>query len=326
MCTELERMRINTTGGAASGEATITQREREVAERDHEPIMRRMVGLDFVWDYQRSMIDLVFMKGLAAPRIAGMIGGNRYLQARPQKRYDDTAIVMIELVKHGYSSARGTQMIARMNAIHARFGIRQEDYVYVLTSFMFEPIRWNARFGWRRFTEIEKHANYCFWREVGKRMQLTAIPESYAACEQFNEQYERERLQRTASSVGLAAVMFRLLESWVPAVVRPLVRPGLSALVDDAVLACFDLPPAPRWLKWLVPAVLRLRARALRLWPRRRKPGYYVDKPLRSYVNGYSVAELGPPDDWRDDLPDNKSDNKLDNRPDNRRDSRNAGV
>lgn len=301
-------MYICETSGAASGETTSTQREREIAERDHEPIMRRLVGLDFVWDYQRSMIDLVFMKGLAAPRIAGMIGGNHYLQARPQKRYDDTSIVMIELVKHGYSSARGAQMITRMNAIHGRFGIRQEDYVYVLTSFMFEPIRWNARFGWRGFTGIEKHANYCFWREIGKRMELTAIPESYAACEQFNQQYERERLQRTTSGVRLAAVMFQLLESWVPALVRPLVRPGLSALVDDAVLGCFGLPPAPRWLKWLVPAVLRLRARALRMWPRRRTPGYYVDKPLRSYVDGYSVAELGPPDDWRAGGPDHRPD------------------
>jgi len=260
--------------------------------------MRRLVGLEFAWDYQRSMIDLVFMKGLAAPRIAGMIGGNRYMQARPQKRYDDTSIVMIELVKHGYSSARGEKMIARMNAIHSRFAIRQDDYAYVLTSFMFEPIRWNARFGWRRFTESEKHANHVFWREVGRRMHLTAIPESYEACEQLNEQYERDHLRRTTSSVRLAAVMFKLLRSWVPAVVRPLVRPGLSALVDDRVLACFDVPPAPRWLKWLVPALLRLRARALWAWPRRRKPAYYVDRPLRSYIDGYTAAELGPPVSW----------------------------
>jgi hypothetical protein len=164
---------------------------------------------------------------------------------------------------------------------------------------MFEPIRWNARFGWRPLTGVETYAHYCFWREVGTRMGLTEIPD-YESCEQFNVQYEQTRLQRTASSVALAGVMFRLLESWMPAPVRPLVRPGLSALVDDAVLACFDLPPAGRWLKWLVPAVLRLRARALRWWPRRR-PSYYIDRPVRSYVNGYSVVELGPPNDWRAD-------------------------
>ena len=36
-----------------------------------------------------------------------------------------------------------------MNRIHGRFEISNEDFVYVLSSFVFEPIRWNARFGWR---------------------------------------------------------------------------------------------------------------------------------------------------------------------------------
>jgi len=271
---------------------------RDEAERDHEAIMKRLVGVEFAWDYRRSMIDLVFMKGLAAPRISGTIAANRYLQARPQKRYDDTSIMMIELVKHGHSSVRGAQMLERMNQVHARFHIRQDDYLYILTSCMFEPIRWNARFGWRPFTEVEKYANYCFWREIGKRMHLTEIPDGFEACEQFNLDYERTRLGRTQSSVALAAVLFGLLESWMPRLVRPLVRPGLSALVDDAILACFDLPPAARWLKWLVPRVLRLRARALRIWPRRRRPAFHVDRPLRSYPAGYTVPELGPPDDW----------------------------
>jgi hypothetical protein len=291
----------NHVGCSSCGERAITPHEREIAERDHEAIMRDLVGVLFRWDFQRSMIDLVFMKGLAAPRIAGLIGANRYLPAKPQKRYDDTAIMMTELVKHGHSSERGRQMIDRMNHIHSRFRIRQEDYIFVLTSFMFEPIRWNARFGWRPFSHIEKYAGYCFWREVGKRMQLTEIPDSYEACQRFNEDYEVQQLRRTHASVALAAILFRLLESWMPAPARPFVRPGLSALVDDSLLACFDVPPAGRLLKWLVPAVLRLRARALRLLPRRKTARYYADKPLRSYQHGYTIAELGPPDDWSAD-------------------------
>jgi hypothetical protein len=294
-------MQANASRDGVSGETAVTQRDRELAERDHEAIMRHLVGVAFPWDFQRSLIDLVFMKGLAAPRIAGLINANGYIQAKTQKRYDDTSIMMIEIVKHGHSSARGAQMITRMNEVHARFRIRQDDYAYVLTSFMFEPIRWNARFGWRAFTAIERHASYCFWREVGKRMQLTAIPDSYAACERFNLDYEAQQLHRTNASVALAALLFKLLESWMPRPLRPLVRPGLSALVDDSLLACFDVPPAPRWLKWLAPRMLRLRAGALRLLPRRRKSRYYVDQPLRSYAGGYTIAELGPPDDWNGD-------------------------
>jgi len=300
-------MHDDASGGSGSDAPTIAERDREIAERDHEAIMRHLAGVAFPWDFQRSMIDLVFMKSLAAPRIAGLIGANRYLPGHAQKRYDDTSIMMIEIVKHGHSSVRARQVITRMNQIHARFHIRQDDYAYVLTSFMFEPIRWNARFGWRRFTDVEKYASYCFWREVGTRMQLTALPDSYEACERFNTDYETRQLRRTSASVALSAVLFQLLESWMPRALRRLVRPGLAALVDDKLLACFDVPPPPRWVKWLVPRLLQLRARALRYGPRRRKSAYYVDKPLRSYARGYTVPELGPPDDWRarsDDNPD----------------------
>lgn len=260
--------------------------------------MRRLAGHDFAWDYQRSMIDIVFAKSLAAPRIAGLIGGQGYIQAMPQKRYDDTAILMIEFVKHGYSSERGARMIARMNEIHARFRIRQDDYLYVLTSFMFEPIRWNARFGWRPLTEVEKLSNFYFWREVGLRMDLEIIPDTYEECEAFNVAYERDQLRRTESSVELAKVLFALLESWVPGPLRPLVRPGMSALLDDHLQTCFDMPPPPAWMAWLVPRALRARARALRLLPNRFSTGFYVDGRLRSYPRGYSIPDLGPPNDW----------------------------
>ena len=69
------------------------QRQEEIdsldPRKDCEAIMRRLVGREFPFDYQRSMIDLVFLKDLAAPRIAGLIFAgfpgeacpNRHLQA-----------------------------------------------------------------------------------------------------------------------------------------------------------------------------------------------------------------------------------------------------
>ena len=77
---------------------------------------------------------------------------HREFEARAQKRYDDTDLVVGEIVEHGFDSERGVRAIARMNAIHARFAIANEDMLYVLSTFVFEPIRWNAR--WR-------HARSC---------------------------------------------------------------------------------------------------------------------------------------------------------------------
>jgi len=39
-----------------------------------------------------------------------------------------------------------------MNQLHGRFDIANEDFLYVLSTFIFEPIRWNTRFGWRPAT------------------------------------------------------------------------------------------------------------------------------------------------------------------------------
>jgi hypothetical protein len=271
---------------------------RAIAERDHEAIMRRLAGVDFPWDYQRSMIDMGFAKGLAAPRVAGLIAAQGYFVARPQKRYDDTSIILVGFIKEGYSSERGARMMARMNEVHGRFHIRQDDYLYILTLLMFEPVRWNARFGWRRMTDVERLANYYFWREVGARMGITDIPGSYEACEAYNVAFERDNVHRTEASASLAKDLFKMLESWVPGPVRPWVKPGMTVLLDDWVRECYDLDEPPAWMSWLIPRALEARARVLGFLPRRRDARFYGASGQRTYPNGYTIEDLGPPADW----------------------------
>ncbi|MGA7215407.1 MAG: oxygenase MpaB family protein, partial [Terrimicrobiaceae bacterium] len=53
------------------------------------------------------------------------------------------------------------------------------DYLYVLSTFIYEPIRWIDRFGWRGLTGNERLASYYFWCAVGRRVGIREIPESY---------------------------------------------------------------------------------------------------------------------------------------------------
>ena len=267
-------------------------------QRDCEAIMRLLVGVEFPFDYQRSMIDLVFLKDLAAPRIAGLIYGNGYIGRFPQKRYDDTAIFMMEFVKHGFRSPRGAAMIERLNRIHAAFRIRQEDYLYVLVGLMFEPIDWNERFGWRRMTAREREAHYWFWRGVGERMNLTVIPPDYDAARRFKSDYEARALRRTRAGVALTRQLFVLVEGWLPRPARRWVRPALAALLEPPFLAYFDLPEPGRWMRGAVDAALRARSRVARWIPTRSQPSFSVDRRMRSYPAGYRPDQLGPPDDW----------------------------
>ena len=36
-----------------------------------------------------------------------------------------------------------------MNRMHGRYAISNDDYLYVLSTFVLVPIRWNHAYGWR---------------------------------------------------------------------------------------------------------------------------------------------------------------------------------
>ena len=124
---------------------------------------------------------------------------------RPQKRYDDTQLLISAFCEFGYESDFGKRAIRRMNEIHCRFEIANEDFLYVLSTMVFEPIRWNARFGWRPLIPAERLANFFFWREVGRRMNIKEIPESYGEFEAFNVEFERTRFAYTDAGARVAA-------------------------------------------------------------------------------------------------------------------------
>ena len=172
---------------------------------DHSRIVYLDTCYEFPWDTTRSL-ELALFRTFAVPSVAAVLDSTGEFSRAAQKRYDDTDLILSTIVEAGYDSAEGKRAIRQMNRIHGRFEISNEDFLYVLSSFVFEPIRWNARFGWRPLIEAEKLATFEFWREVGRRMAIKGIPESYAELRRYNEDYERRHFRRTeqAERVGRA--------------------------------------------------------------------------------------------------------------------------
>ena len=174
--------------------------------RDHLRIVHLDVSYEFPFDTTRAL-ELAFFRTFAVPSIARLLDETGEFRERPQRRYDDTDLIVSAIAEHGYDSPEGTRALRRMNGIHARFEIANEDFLYVLSTFVFEPVRWNRRFGWRPLVEQEWLAAFHFWREVGRRMAIREIPETYGAFERFNVEYERDRFRRTAAGERVAASM-----------------------------------------------------------------------------------------------------------------------
>lgn len=261
--------------------------------REHQRIVFLSMRLDFPFDTTRAL-ELALFRTYCVPSISTLLDRTGEFGQRAQKRYDDTDILISELVDWGYDSERGRRAISRMNALHGRFQIANRDFLYVLSTFIYEPIRWNARFGWRLLCEEEKLAYYYFWREVGSRMKIQDIPESYEAFETFNREFEQRhfRFSETNQRVGIATR--ELFVSWLPRPFARLVRACIYALLDEPMLNAFGFRRPSRLMRWLVTSALRARAFALRFTPARRRPLLRTALRQASYPDGYTIEHVGP--------------------------------
>ncbi|MGQ0602563.1 MAG: oxygenase MpaB family protein [Anaerolineales bacterium] len=263
-------------------------------ERDHQEIVRLISEYEFPFDTTRSL-EFALFRTYAVPSVAELLARTGEFSRAPQKRYDDTDLILSELYEHGYDSERGRRALRRMNQQHGRYSIANEDFLYVLSTFVFETPRWVGCFGYRPMTDNEKLALFFFWRELGNRMNIQNIPEQREELERFNREYEAAHFSYTESVRQVGDATCALFLGWfLPKALYPLGRPFLYTLMDDALLAAFRYPTPPAWLRGLVQGALQLRGRLIRWLPPRTRPRLRTAQPHRTYPNGYVIEDLGP--------------------------------
>ncbi len=272
----------------------ITRRIAELdPARDCQKIVYLLQSYEFPWDYERAL-EFSLFRTYAVPAISGLLAKTGEFLTRPRKRYDDTELILYEIAEHGFDSERGQAALARLNAMHGRFSISNNDFLYVLSTFIFEPIRWIRRFGWRPLTENEKQGIFHFYCELGRRMHIKNIPKDSTSFEDYNLEYEQEhfRYSETNYKVG-AATRDLLLGFYLPKFLWPLGRPFVYALMDERLIKAFRFPKQSTGLQAFARQALRFRGRLLRWFPERRKPrlGTQVKRP--TYPESYRIEELG---------------------------------
>lgn len=259
----------------------------------HQEIVQRVGFYEYPWLLRKSL-EFALFRTYAVPSISALLAHTGQFHGGGQKRYDDTALLIAEITENGYDSERGRAAIRRMNQLHRRWDIANDDYLYVLSTFIFTPIYFHRRFGWRTPTQHENLANYYFWVEVGRHMGIKDIPVTFEAYEAFHHAYEAQHFHYSESNRQIADVTINTFLAWYAAPLRPLVREGLYALLDAPLRRAFGYP-APHPLLTAVEGVLKLLALIVRyLLPPRRTPFLLTRQPNRTYPAGYTLETLGP--------------------------------
>eukprot|EP00698_Gefionella_okellyi_P006108 TRINITY_DN15568_c0_g1_i1.p1 TRINITY_DN15568_c0_g1~~TRINITY_DN15568_c0_g1_i1.p1 ORF type:complete len:322 (+),score=58.53 TRINITY_DN15568_c0_g1_i1:90-1055(+) len=273
---------------------------REVSKLDPKTDFERILFLagayDLPADYELAN-TFGLVRTFAIESIGQLLDKTAQFKNCCQKRYDDTLLLMSFMLEYGPTSDKGSSALQRMNEIHSHYKISNDDYIFVLSTFILEPIRFSSRFSWRSYTTKEQEAMYWFYHHVGTRMGITDIPPDLASLEKWSDDYERAHLLRTDAGRHVLRDAVALFAGWCPRVMRPLVPVVVTAalaVVQPHLVSVFQLGTPNRVLMMLVRMVFYARAAVLRLLPRRsvKSP---VHLTLRQSKH-LSYAKCGVPD------------------------------
>lgn len=261
-------------------------------KKDYEEIVRLVGTMEYPWLLKKSL-EFALFRTYAVPHTSRILAASGQFDRHGQKRYDDTTLMLSGMAEKGIDSEHGRIVIESMNRLHGRWNIKNDDMLYVLSTFIFEPIRWHEQYGWRKPTYNEKLGNYYFWAEVGRRMGINDIPDTFEAYEQFNIEHEKKyfRYDDACRQIGLSTM--DVFVNWYPKPLRPIVREVILAFMDDALLNAMGFPKPHSFVRWLAHTGLKIFGRILRFMPPRRKPYLYTQEPNRSYPAGFKAEELG---------------------------------
>lgn len=263
--------------------------------RDSHQISLHVSAYDFPWDNLQALSFALF-RTYAVPSIGRLLDETGEFTGRVQKRYDDTGLLLEEVQRHGMGSARGRSAVRRINQMHAMYDISNEDFRYVLATFVVVPKRWMDDYGFRPMSPNEVAAVTNYYLELGRHMAIKDLPADYVGFEKLLDDYEREHFAFDPGGRRVADSTLDLMttfppNSWAP---KWVVKRFAYSLMDEPLLRAFRYPVPTRFERAFFNGGMRLRARLLRFFPARSKPkwvsayGYF-----RTYPAGYEIDDLG---------------------------------
>ncbi|ABS06069.1 oxygenase MpaB family protein [Kineococcus radiotolerans] len=273
--------------GLVTPQVLSPQRLAEVNE-----VYRRLALAEFATE-SRIGFHLAYLRTFASPRVAGLLSHTGQMQKEPRRRGTDTGLFMYELIHHGLGSEVGDEVVRRLNGMHHRFSIRNEDYVWILGTFVVLGVRTIRRFGWRELTVFEEQASIDWYRELAARMDLTDVPETFEEFDRWFSDYEQTQLRSSPAGRQLIAATLDTVFDPVPTPLRPLAVRAAAVLLEEPARSALGFAAPGPIVRTAVHALFRLRALRRRRQPT--PPSWFKPGAATSvYPQGYGLNDLGP--------------------------------
>ncbi|KAH9823627.1 Glutathione S-transferase [Teratosphaeria destructans] len=150
------------------------------------------------------------------------------------QRMQATVYLIGALPAYPLKSKNSGLVISRINEHHHRYGIKinSDDILYLVIHFGVAPIPWINKFGYRKLEPFEVHAIWILWREIGVRMGVRYMPQTYEQACEWRKNFESiHRWIDPANHIMAMAMLSQVLYP-VPRALRGLVAHVFASIVD----------------------------------------------------------------------------------------------
>ena len=285
--------------------------------KDSKDILYSFMYYEFPFLVVKSL-EFGLFKTYSIPSISKILTQTKEMETNMSKRYDDTDLILREIFEHSIDSQRSTLALQRLNFLHGQYPITNNDYLYTLAVFIIEPIRWVNKYGYRKSHQIEKEAHYIFWYDIGSKMGIKNIPNSWEEVEDWMINYEIKHMKFHENNLKIKKATLDLFLSIVPSILHQFGDPILSVFCCSRLRAAMGLSNPPVGLTSFLEFLLFLQGNFIkyfllpRFQPHVRTPITFLpsDNPqdnrpgkgcplFHTYAptyakDGYRIDELGP--------------------------------
>jgi len=261
----------------------------------------------------KAAAEIALIRTFGVPSISKLLHQTGHFRNHLSKRFEDTDLLIRELSEHPLQSERSKTAIARLNFIHGNYpSITNEEYLFVLSTFLFVAVDWAKKWGWREITEVEKQGAFYFWRKIGKRMGIKDIPRTFISFEDWKNKYETEHFIYSETNSKVTMETLKLVTEKFPKFCEPAIVHVVSSLLDQKLRTALGFDPVSPALVSFVSGVLKLRAlfiryccpprlahfAAIRTSREKNSEGKYKTLwksfGIENYPSGYHIEEIGP--------------------------------
>ncbi|KAI9281618.1 hypothetical protein BY458DRAFT_499131 [Sporodiniella umbellata] len=279
--------------------------------------------------FARASLEFALFKTFAAPSISKLLVATREFREHAPRRIEDTELILSELIDiysriqnelvHGRTVteegialqyARREASFQRLNELHGKYHISNDDYLFTLYLFAIESIRWINQWEWRKLDVREENAIFKVWYDIGKKMNIQNIPDTLGQWQRLRKECEKTMVKYHPNNWECAESSINHLALRLPPGTKFVLFSILPCVLEDSDCIAFNLQPPSATKRALFNAVMYIRSWFIRhlclprskpclrtpFYPNKEGrfvPLYFMYKP-EIYKDGYRIEELGP--------------------------------